>query len=196
MDASVNNTKAFTDAIKRMATEKCKQIDEETEALRKQRLKSLKDDAKARYKGYADFETVRINAKKNREICEAQEEAKKQLAGKRSELTEAVFASVRERLTEFSKTEEYKELLLSLASEAVNAFGGGELEFFVKPDDMKYSSDIKKLADGCTVNACEEIELGGVRVRNKKTSCLADSTLDTGLLSQKEWFLARSGLKI
>ncbi len=196
MDASVNNTKAFTDAIKRMAAEKCKQIDEETEALRKQRLKSLKDDAKARYKGYADFETVRINAKKNREICEAQEEAKKQLAGKRSELTEAVFASVRERLTEFSKTEEYKELLLSLAREAIKEFEDGELEFFVKPDDIKYSSDIKKLTDGCTVTACDEIELGGIKVRDKKTSCLADSTLDTGLSSQREWFLAQSGLKI
>ncbi len=196
MDASVNNTKAFTDAIKRMAAEKCRQIDEETEALRRQRLKALKEDAETRYKGYADFETVRINAKKNREICEAQQEAKKQLADKRSELTEAVFASVRRMLADFSKTEEYKQLLLSLAREAAEAFEGGELEFFVKPDDMKYSSDIKELADGCAVTACDEIKLGGVRVRDKRSSCLADSTLDAGLLSQREWFLAQSGLKI
>lgn len=196
MDASINNTKAFTDAIKRMSAEKCKKTDEETEALRKQRLKALKKDAQVRYSGYADLETARINAEKNRLICKAREEAKRQLSDKRSSLTEAVFTAVGERLKGFSQTQEYKSFLLSSADEAARTFPDGELEFFVKPDDMKYAGDIKKLSYGCTVTACKDIKLGGVRVWDKKSSRLADSTLDAGLSSQREWFLEHSGLKI
>lgn len=55
-------TEAFLTAIKTLADEECKSIDEETDRLRVERLRALQKEAEDRYKSYTEYETARIKA--------------------------------------------------------------------------------------------------------------------------------------
>ena len=151
-------TEAFLTAIKTLADEECKSIDEETDRLRVERLRALQKEAEDRYKSYTEYETARIKADCNSAVSECEERSRK-------ELTEA--------------------------------FDGGDVELFLRKEDLVFSDDLKAIfKNGCVVTESDDIVYGGLRAADRKTHCLADDTLDTKLKEQKEWFLEHSGLSI
>ena len=77
MSAFENNAEAFADAIRKMAREKCKSINEETEFIKNQRTEAFEKDAQARCNSNIKYETARIRSDKNKSVSLAKEEAKK-----------------------------------------------------------------------------------------------------------------------
>lgn len=193
MDASNNNTKAFTDAIKKMAAEECKKIDEETRLIKKQRLASVKSQAIDKYKDYIQYETARIQSEKNKLISSQTDSSKKELAVLRREICDKVFLECKKRIEEFSESEAYKDFLKKSVSEVQSALEDEKITVLVREQDMAL---LEKLDEKYSVKADSSIKLGGVKAVGQESGCLADNTLDLKLEAQKEWFLANSELKI
>lgn len=193
MDASNNNTKAFTDAIKKMAAEECKKIDEETRLIKKQRLASVKSQAIDKYKDYIQYETARIQSEKNKLISSQADSSKKELAVLRREICDKVFLECKKRIEEFSESEAYKDFLKKSVSEVQSALEDKKITVLVREQDMAL---LEKLDEKYSVKADSSIKLGGVKAVGQESGCLADNTLDLKLEAQKEWFLANSELKI
>lgn len=190
-------TEAFLSAIKELAAEECKQIDEETDRLRVERLKSLQSEARKRYKSYMEYEIARIRADSNTAISNYEEKSRKTLTDLRNSLCEKVFALAGEKINEYTKTPAYKAMLINSAKEIAEEFNGGEVELFVREEDMQFAEDIKSAFSGnCKVSASKDIVFGGIKAADSKSNCMADDTLDSKLEQKKEWFLENSGLSI
>lgn len=96
-------TEAFLTAIKTLADEECKSIDEETDRLRVERLRALQEEAEDRYKSYTEYETARIKADCNSAVSECEERSRKELTDLRAELCKKVFDAAGEKLTSIQK---------------------------------------------------------------------------------------------
>lgn len=108
-----------------------------------------------------------------------------------------MFDAAGEKINEYTKTDSYREKLVSSAKEIAEAFDGGDVELFLRKEDLVFSDDLKAIfKNGCVVTESDDIVYGGLRAADRKTHCLADDTLDTKLKEQKEWFLEHSGLSI
>lgn len=197
MDTSLNNAKAFTDAIKKMAKEECDKIYSETNEMKKERLSSLNEEAESSYQGYVNYELTRIISEKNRKIASLEEESRKTLSALRKELTDKVFSKVEADIITFTKGEEYKDYLIESAIEICNAMPQAELEFFLREEDMILKEEINSaLGKYIHISSANDIKLGGIKAIEKGTGCLLDNTLDIKLQEQMAWFLENSGLKI
>lgn len=197
MEVTNKKTEAFLAEIKKLAAEACKQIDDETNALREERLKMLQSEARKHYKSYMEYEIARIRADANRAVSNYSEQARKRITTLRNELCEHVFDDARAEIKAFTETEDYKALLLKSVQEIANAFKNGDVEIFVRAADMPLAAEIEAaFASPCKITAGGDIELGGIKAIEHKTNCLADDTLDARLAQQRTWFLENSGLSI
>lgn len=198
MDTSdINDAKAFTDAIKKLSADSCRKIDNETEEIRNQRLSAMKDDAEKKYNDFVTYETGRIKNEKNRLVSSLEEDAKRQLTEKRNGLMQQVFDKVKENITAYTRSSSYTDYIISSAKEIAAAFPDGEIEFFVKPDDIDKAAIIEAaIGHKAVVSQSSDIIFGGIRAIEHNQDCLADCTLDLRLENQKEWFFKQSGLKI
>lgn len=193
----MNNAKAFTDAIKKMAAEECEKIYFETNEMKKERLKSLNEEAESRYADYVNYELTRIISEKNKKIAALEEESKKVLSALRKELTDKVFSKVKGDIEDFTKGNDYKDFLIECAKEIYGAMPDADLEFFLREKDIKFKEDINSsLGKHIHISSTNDISLGGIKAVNRETGCLLDNTLDIKLEEQMTWFLENSGLKI
>lgn len=184
-------------AIKSLAADECKRIDDETDKIRIERLKTMQGEAEARYKAYARYEVARIKADSNREISVYEDSARKKITDVRNKLCDDVFSEASEAINKFAASPDYKNMLLKSAKEIAAAFPDGSIELYLCERDMELSDEIKKaFSQDCKIIKSNDIKLGGIKAVDKKTSCSADDTLDTRLANQKDWFLEKSGLSI
>lgn len=96
-------TEAFLTAIKTLADEECKSIDEETDRLRVERLRALQKEAEDRYKSYTEYETARIKADCNSAVSECEERSRKELTDLRAELCKRCLTRQVKKLTSIQK---------------------------------------------------------------------------------------------
>lgn len=197
MEATEKNTDAFLAAIKVLATEKCKEIDEETERLREQRVETLQSEADAHYEAFTAYEISRVNAQLNREVAALEADAKQRLAAQRKEIFESVFREAAARVRQFTETEAYRDFLLASAKAVAEAFQSDRVHLYLREADGVYADEL------CAVFSTKpkvvfksDIELGGLRARGVHAGKLADDTLDARLEQQKQRFLEESGLSM
>ena len=191
------STKAFTDAIRRIASEQCRQTDAQTKLLRSQGLADMKKEIRHQYDVYIERELSKIRNDVNRQSARCSEQSKRELSELRSQMSAKVFENVRGRIDEFIKTPEYTQLLLGSIKNIEAQAGTDSLEFRLCPRDMSLKEELEKaLGWEITVCADEDIKVGGVRAYCESTDTLLDDTLDMRLEAQKKWFLENSGLKV
>ena len=88
MAISNSSTKAFTDAIRRLASQEIKQIESQTKALKSQGLTEMKKDVRHKYDVCIDRELTKKRSDVNRQLAEFSEQSKKELADLRAQLTD------------------------------------------------------------------------------------------------------------
>ncbi len=197
MEVTAKKTEAFLSAIHTLAAEECKRIDEETESIRAQRLKTMQSEAKKRYQNEMEYEIARIRADANREISQKGELARRTLSELRATLCEQVFSRARAQIEAYTKTDAYRESLLKSAQAIGELFRGGEVTLFISQADSSNAEKIREAFGAeCTVTVSADILLGGIRATDVKSHQLADNTLDTALEAQKAWFFENSGLSV
>lgn len=132
-----------------------------------------------------------------RDIAHREMDARKQLLEKRQNITDEVFATAAERLLAYTKTEQYAGLLQKFAQNLSKIFHQPGVVLCVKEEDLQYESLLRQaFGKDCTVQADQDIQIGGVRAYHADRGIMADETLDSMLEAQHEWFEENSGMSV
>lgn len=196
MADTVSKTDNFLKAIEKYAEEQRSQIRNEAELFKEKELAKAEEDALREAYTLIQHKMTEIKTQISATLSKQEAESRKALFIRRSEITDEVFAKARKKLEDFAKTEKYKPLLLNstkLIAEVLN----GEITLFVRAGDMKYESEIKKaFGKPCTVEATEQIKIGGIMGKSFSMGLIADESLDSKLAEEREWFCGHSGLDV
>ncbi len=189
-------TSSFLRAINKYAKEQSDAIRLEVEEFKKQEIE------KATKEGIEDAYALiqkEISSKKSvivSDLAKREQESRRKLFLKRNEIVENVFADAREKLLEFTKTEDYTNYILNSTKEIAELFEDNSCVIYVKESDMDKAVLIKEHIKNCDVVCDASIKLGGIKGYCKALDILADNTLDTKLADQHIWFAENSGLKV
>ena len=182
----------FLQAIQRDAehrrSEIVKAIDAETAAeLEKKRTEAEKKAARME-----EYETQRATENANRLLSQSVLDAGAELARRRGQIADEVFAACEKEITNFVSSPDYGPFLKENAAGLLKLLRCDAAQFFARPQDLELAR--QNLPAGCTVEADATIRLGGLRARAGITE--ADDTLDIRMENQKDWFLRSCGMSI
>ena len=131
------------------------------------------------------------------QLIQGEMNARKQLLEKRRQIEEEVFDKAKNRLIDYTKSAQYPSLLQKYTRGLSELFPESGTVLCVKKDDLQYEDLLRQaFAKDCTVQADQDILIGGVRAFHAEKGIMADETLDTMLESQQEWFEETSGMSV
>lgn len=117
--------------------------------------------------------------------------AKRELILKRTEFTDDLFQKVKEKLINFTKTDDYKNYLISVYNTAKNEYKS-DAEIECSKSDEALCKEIFEEK----IKPCDDIKVGGVRIVLESEKVIIDKTFDEALKDEKAEFIKRSGLTI
>ena len=132
-----------------------------------------------------------------REFSVKETKLREQIFTKRDEIKTDVFNRAKEKLTQFTKTDDYKAFVVNSASEIKKNLVGRDkaITVYLRDCDMTLKNDIEQaFSFPCVFVADDKIEIGGIKA--KFSRIIIDDTIDARLLSQVDWFEETSGLDI
>ncbi len=193
----MDNTNNFLNAVKKHSLEERENMLKEAQSYRREELE------KARVRGEADadrYVTKLLSAAKaevTSEYAVRNTEAKGELFRKRDKMVNDIFEEAKDRLCEFTKTPEYRERLIKDAKEIAEAFGSNPCVLYIREADLCFGDELKaQFNSDVELKSDLKILIGGVRGFCDSLKLVADSTLDSGLEAQREWFTENADLKI
>ena len=186
----------FSEIINRNALSQCKKIEKETSKFRKEQLRELESNAKAELENRLEYEAQRIKTHNGSRISALASESKKNLAKKREEITECVFKKVEEKLSAFTKSQEYVAFLRKSITALVSEIGDGAV-IYVRESDLPLCREQLSDIDGVAAfEANDSIKLGGASASDSEKTVFAVDTLESRVAAQREFFKEHSALSI
>lgn len=190
-------TDNFLKAIRKHAEEQQRSIQVEVEHIKEEKIKEAKQKGKI---DSAKYISDMLEAKKNEEtskISKLTQDGQKELFLKRAEMTESVFIKAEEKLIKYAQTDEYSHKLIDSAKAISNVFGNKDCILSVSSRDSGFADKISaQFAGKAEVTADKSIKIGGIRGFCPELNIIADETLDSKLVAQREWFIENSGLSV
>lgn len=135
----------------------------------------------------------------NERVLHAQLDSRKRLILKREEIIGEVMDGARERLCEFTKSDEYEKWLLEKIEKALFEVGKGSKIIYISPEDIKYREKIENIPEmsRIRVEASEERDfIGGAKILNKDRKVAVDYSFREMLSDERQKFLQSSGLEL
>ena len=132
-----------------------------------------------------------------REFSVKETKLREQIFTKRDEIKTDVFNRAKNKLIEFTKSDDYKAFVVNSAAEIKKNLVGRDkaITVYLRECDMALKNDIEQaFAFPCVFVIDDKIEIGGIRA--KFSSVIIDDTIDARLNSQVDWFEENSGLDI
>lgn len=187
---------SFINSIKDTAAEKRAAISAETRDMLNSERAEMEAQAKKAADDYIKAKTVSIKLEAGHRISESTAECRKKVFSRRNEIADKTLSSVAEKLRAFTQSDEYKAFLFESAEKILGSFDGGNITLLIRPEDMKFRSEIEARFLNASVSEDASIKIGGVKGINSIVTLLIDDTLDSRLEQQKRWFEENSGLYI
>lgn len=184
----------FLKTVSDFADAECSKLEYKAQSFKDENISAYKEEAEKKNKSNIEYESHRILTSANRKISAYETEKRTALIALRTNITEKVFDGVREKLCEFTKSQNYLDFLVESAKEAKKAIGG-DITVFLRSEDMRYAEKIEEIC-GVKAEVSDKILLGGLRAASRDGSIMADDTLDSRLEIQKTVFAEKSALKI
>lgn len=188
----------FLQAMNKYAQEQRAKIKTEIEEIKQKELEKAEVEIlNDTYKLIQD-EMLQMRRNIASEVSKKEMQGRTALFEKRAAITEKVFLAATERLLEFTKSPEYLDALEKYAKNIANVLKEPGTVLYVKKEDLAYESQIKKAfgAKDCTVQAADDIKIGGIRGYNLSMGLIADESLDSKLEEERKWFTENSGLRL
>lgn len=199
MGKANNKTKTdnFLKAIKKYSELEREQIEKDFATLKEEEVVKAEKKGEKAAKEYVTKQYSVSKSAVTGEYAAKNLDAQNNLYKRREEITESVFSKAKEKLSDFTTTDEYKQLLLKYAKEIAEIFNDNACVICLKNSDLKYADEIKAVFAGeVSVEEDETITIGGIKGNCKALKILADNTLDSKLEQQKPWFTENSNLKV
>ncbi len=192
-----NKTDNFLKAIKKYSALEREQIEKDIAEIKEEEIKKAEAKGKKDAESYISKQYALNKSAVTRQYSAKNLQSQGIIYKKREEITANVFKKAKDKLIEFTSTQQYKDLLLSYAKEIADIFKNNSCIVYLKNDDLKYADEIKSVFSGeVDVKADNMIKIGGVIGNCKALNIVADNTLDSKLDNQKEWFTENSQLKV
>lgn len=194
---SDNNLDKFIDAVLKDANEQREHLLQEIEEEKQRELEKAENDILKNIYIHIQSEIAEIKHQSGRDLSKKALEIRKELLQKRDGLSEKIFAMLKERLTAFIQTEDYKKYLFDGIQKTISLSGDCKVIFYTLAKDTELVKGLcKDLKCNAEVEIDEEIELGGfILVCNEKGIRL-NETLDERFKEQIGHFNEISGLVI
>lgn len=197
MPDTVSKTDNFLKAIEKYAEEQRRRLQSEAEEFRERELNNAEEEGLKEAYDLIQKKMADINNKISSELSKAEGESRNRIFAKRREIEDKVFVKAEKKLLEFTKTEKYSSLLEKSAKEIGKALKADDVILYVRESDMKYEKKLKAAFSGkCEIMISDDIKIGGITGLSRSMGLIADETLDTKLMYQKEWFYEHSGLSV
>ena len=197
MANSEEKVSKFVQAITAYAEEQRERIHQETEEFKSQRLLKAEQEALTDAYRLIQKENLSIRGEGIREISRRDLAARKELLTRRRQIMDEVFARAEEQILAFVSTPAYTALLQSLFQEAAAALPEQGTIFSVSKRDESLIPELSPLCPaGSRIETAEDIRLGGVRGENRQAGLIADNTLDSRLMAERDEFVRSSGLTV
>ena len=124
-------------------------------------------------------------------------EGQKKLFLERSVMAEEVFRLASDKLSDYTKTAEYREKLKESAKAIAEVFDGCGCVLYLNERDLQSAGELKAFFSGDTeVKADKSIKIGGLKGYCQSKGIIADETLDAKLEAQREWFVENAALSV
>lgn len=193
----VNKTDNFLNAIQKYADQQKLDMQKEIEAFKVEEMdKAEKEGLQAAYNIIHEEMAIQ-KAEIARDLAKKEKQSKDQLFIERKHIMEEVFTLTTEKLISYTQSAEYEQKLLKQAESISEIFKNQSCIVYVKENDLKFSDKLKAYFSADTqVMQANDIKIGGIKVYCQSKAIIADETLDSKLLDQKQWFIENSNLQV
>ena len=186
----------FAEEINKNAEAQCKKIRSKTERATNQQIAEYEASSKAEFESRVDYEIKRLQMETNREIAAYRFELRQAALAHRQAIMDRVFARAKDRLLAFCEGEAYAALLRDCIEKLCGAIGE-QAVIRVCPRDLALAEKLcKDLPGVLRVETDETIEIGLAAACNENETILLSDSFDSRLESQKQEFMAFSGLEL
>lgn len=197
MAANDDKIYKFHQAINHYAEEQRQKIQDEIAAFKQKELSEAEIEVLNEAYHLIQQEMMQMRNTISREMAQREMEGRRQLLNQRQKITEEVFERAAKSLRDFTSTDKYKTWLCDRVRELSPLFDGMETTLQIREEDMPLRKKLEQAFGGpCQIEADQSVLLGGLRARSSTRGILVDSTLDSLLEDQREWFEENSGLAV
>lgn len=188
----------FTGAIISDAIEDSKKIVLELRDKQEKLISKAETDIAAEAMRYQNVKIAEIKTRENLRVNARMTENKFALLKYREEWANKAFIEVRDKVVEFTASEEYLPHLESLLKKAIEFLGYGHLvEVSLRPEDMHFADDLIGSVTGVSIAVTEgSFSLGGLRVVCPSKGQRIDLSFDTSLNDMVGHFSELADLKM
>ncbi len=187
---------SFINSITDAAAEKRSRVGAETQEILDAERALIEAKAKKTAEDYFRARTAEIRLEAGKRISESAAECRKEVFGRRNEISLRIRSAVAEKLNEFTASPEYGEFLKKSVDRIVDFLGEGNITLLFRSEDIGIGKEICKDCFNVTVSEDSSIRIGGIKGINSIVTMLVDDTLDSRLEGCKKWFEENSGLYI
>jgi len=189
---------AFTDTIIAEAVGEAQNITLELRKKQNEIIKEAEDALVLEAERYKKTSVAEIKAAEERRISAKLNSNKHALLKYRESCAIGMNKQVRDKIREFTESEEYLPHLKELLKKAVDTLGYGySVEVLLRPEDMKYADELLASTSGVSLAFSEGIfTLGGLRVVCHSKGQRIDMSFDTALNDMVGHFSELAGLKM
>ena len=197
MPDTVSKTDNFLQAIEKYAEEQRSKLKTEAEEFQARELNIAEEEGIKEAYDLVQKEMADIHTEISGQISRAESENRKRIFERRREIEDEVFEKAKNKLIEFTNTEQYGSMLVKSAINISHTLNSDDVVLYVRECDLKYKKKLKDFFGGsCEIKASDNIRIGGITGLSQSMGLIADETLDTKLEYQREWFHEHSGLTI
>ena len=197
MSDTVSKTDNFLKAIEKYAEEQRNRIETEAQSMKEKELSKAEDEGLREAYVLIQRSMADVKTEISAELSRAENASRKEIFLRRKEIEDSVFEDVKKKLDAFTGTDAYKSMLEKSAEEIAKYLDAPDVVLYVRKQDLGFEKAIvKAFGKECRVDAYEDIEIGGIIGESRSLGLLADETLDSRLMQQREWFCENSGLKV
>ncbi len=187
---------SFINSITDAAAEKRSKVSTETQEILDAERAVIEAKAKKTAEDYFRAKTAEIRLEAGKRISASAAECRKEVFGRRNEISLRIRSAVAEKLSGFTASSEYAEFLRKSVCRVIDFFGEGNITLLFRPEDIGMGKEICKDYYNVTVSEDSSIKIGGIKGINSVVTVLVDDTLDSRLEECKKWFEENSGLYI
>ena len=188
----------FTGAIITDAIEDSKKIVLELREKQEKLINKADADLAAEAMRYQNVKIAEIKTRENLRINARMTENKHELLKYREDNANEALKEVREKIVEFTNSEEYLPHLKFLLKKAIDFLGYGFLvEVILRPEDMHLGDELISSVTGVSIAVAQgNFSLGGLRVVCHSKGQRVDLSFDTTLTDMVGHFSEIAGLKM
>lgn len=186
----------FKQEIRKVSEKELEEVRREIEKIRNKVVTELEETAKLNAKIIVDQELKEIDSDHAISLSRLADDNNRRLMAKRQELTEGLFADVRNKLLAYAATDDYKTMMGEKTRKLAQRFRADAVLIVGKRDESLLPELLRSFSEGTQGTVDPQIELGGFRLEVKKDRIIVDETFDSTLNEEREKFYANSNLII